>query len=203
MNHLILWGGLCLALLCGGCGEDPCANLTCQNGGVCLDGTCDCPEGFTGVNCELSLDPCLRQDCNPGSTAECVSNGSEARCVCEPGYEGARCQQQWTDKFLGRFEVFETCGTSEEQVFFAEVESGPRFQQITLTNFHNQASALTSAKVVADLVQGQVGAITDQFMTFGKVDGSVNYLATSELRLTYIIATEPDTLVCVATYVPQ
>lgn len=23
----------------------------CENGGVCLDGTCDCPDGFTGAHC--------------------------------------------------------------------------------------------------------------------------------------------------------
>ena len=26
----------------------------CQNGGVCIDGTCDCPEGFTGPYCETA-----------------------------------------------------------------------------------------------------------------------------------------------------
>lgn len=39
---------------------DPCENVQCQNGGSCDDGTCDCPTGFTGTNCETAAqtDPC-------------------------------------------------------------------------------------------------------------------------------------------------
>jgi len=39
---------------------NPCDNVECQNGGSCDDGTCDCPTGFTGANCETAVqtDPC-------------------------------------------------------------------------------------------------------------------------------------------------
>ena len=33
-----------------GC-SDPCEDTSCINGGVCFDGDCDCPIGFTGVDC--------------------------------------------------------------------------------------------------------------------------------------------------------
>jgi hypothetical protein len=41
-----------ISLLIGACGQEPCAEVECLNGGTCLEGTCDCPEGFTGPSCE-------------------------------------------------------------------------------------------------------------------------------------------------------
>ena len=35
-----------------GCRQDPCESVACQNGGTCMDGDCNCPEGFTGERCE-------------------------------------------------------------------------------------------------------------------------------------------------------
>ena len=32
--------------------KDPCASVTCQNKGTCADGTCTCPTGYSGANCE-------------------------------------------------------------------------------------------------------------------------------------------------------
>ena len=32
--------------------DDPCETVACENGGTCTDGTCDCPEGYIGTNCE-------------------------------------------------------------------------------------------------------------------------------------------------------
>lgn len=59
---------LCLAMLAPACKEDdspadPCAGVTCQNGGSCADGTCFCPDGFTGPNCEV-VDPCYEANTN-------------------------------------------------------------------------------------------------------------------------------------------
>ncbi len=34
--------------------NDSCADISCQNNGTCVNGTCECPEGFTGVSCEVS-----------------------------------------------------------------------------------------------------------------------------------------------------
>ena len=36
------------------CETDECKDVTCENDGVCVDGTCDCTEGYTGTNCETA-----------------------------------------------------------------------------------------------------------------------------------------------------
>jgi hypothetical protein len=35
--------------------SDPCDDTVCLNGGACSDGTCVCPDGFTGENCQTTV----------------------------------------------------------------------------------------------------------------------------------------------------
>ena len=37
------------------CNKDRCSNVTCQNGGTCLNGYCTCPVGFEGDHCEIGI----------------------------------------------------------------------------------------------------------------------------------------------------
>jgi hypothetical protein len=47
-----------LIFLFSACGKkDPCEGVTCQNGGTCKDGTCQCPTGFEGQFCETASLP--------------------------------------------------------------------------------------------------------------------------------------------------
>jgi hypothetical protein len=34
---------------------DPCEQISCLNGGVCKDGTCECPPGFSGERCQIKV----------------------------------------------------------------------------------------------------------------------------------------------------
>ena len=34
---------------------DPCKDIECQNGGTCVEGTCNCAEGYEGTNCETAM----------------------------------------------------------------------------------------------------------------------------------------------------
>lgn len=38
------------------CSDNPCEDVNCNNG-VCIEGTCDCEEGFSGTNCNQILEP--------------------------------------------------------------------------------------------------------------------------------------------------
>ena len=63
---------------------DPCDTVPCLNGGACLNGTCICPEGFEGVNCESTVDPCEDITCENG---QCELG----TCNCDNGWEGDDC----------------------------------------------------------------------------------------------------------------
>lgn len=39
------------------CKSDPCDDTNCLNDGICVDGTCECPDGYSGPNCEI-VDEC-------------------------------------------------------------------------------------------------------------------------------------------------
>lgn len=45
------------AMLFASCTSDPCEVTMCHNGGVCVDGLCDCPERFTGNDCSEQVTP--------------------------------------------------------------------------------------------------------------------------------------------------
>lgn len=57
MEKLII--GFLAILLMTACEEtnpveaDPCDGITCQHGGECIDGECDCPPAFTGPTCNI------------------------------------------------------------------------------------------------------------------------------------------------------
>ncbi|MDX2003565.1 MAG: calcium-binding EGF-like domain-containing protein [Chitinophagales bacterium] len=51
MRFYLIIPCLFLMALLHSCKEDKCEDVSCLNGGTCVDGTCDCPSGFTGADC--------------------------------------------------------------------------------------------------------------------------------------------------------
>lgn len=182
------------------CRPDPCDRLNCRNGGICVDGECDCPEGFIGPECTIQLDPCQQKDCDERQTARCEVNAAGlAQCICREGFEGEFCDIAWTQKYLGSYQVTESCDAGG---FFypLTIEDGPEFGKFTLTNFHNQASTTTTAKIVATLVTSNVFQIEPQFMSFGIVEGG-GVLENEQISYAFSIVNGSDTLNCTATLV--
>lgn len=54
-------------VLFAGC-DDPCKDVTCLNGGTCLEGTCECPTGYEGVDCGTALNAKFDGTFNSSST---------------------------------------------------------------------------------------------------------------------------------------
>lgn len=53
---LILFFGL-IPMSCTEDNPDPCGDNYCYNGGVCVNGECDCPSGWTGLRCSKQVTP--------------------------------------------------------------------------------------------------------------------------------------------------
>lgn len=184
------------------CEKDPCAELECLNGGQCLDGLCDCPEGYIGADCGIGLDPCAQADCDPLRTDSCLAlSFSEARCICIRGFEGDKCEDRWEDKFVGSYNASEVCnGTGE--LFPMTLSIGPDPQTITLAGLNNQSGVAT--KVVGSLINATVFDIKLQFMAFGSVSGAGLLENGTNVNVNYqIITTANDTLLCSAALTPQ
>lgn len=65
-----------------------CEDIICLNGGVCNDGVCDCPPGFTGPLCGSSEIP----DCD---NVVCLNGGVclFGQCECPAGFNGVDCSE--------------------------------------------------------------------------------------------------------------
>lgn len=53
MKYSIILAAL-ISVIFNSC-NNPCASVECLNNGICVEGTCECPEGFTGQNCETNM----------------------------------------------------------------------------------------------------------------------------------------------------
>ncbi|KAG1672645.1 Protein jagged-2 [Nymphon striatum] len=73
------------------CGtHEPCLNRgTCENTEP-NDFKCRCPDGFSGVNCQIVDNMCLTRPCQNDGVCSEVNGGY--KCTCRPGYTGEQCQ---------------------------------------------------------------------------------------------------------------
>ncbi|MCB9235047.1 MAG: hypothetical protein H6581_25560 [Bacteroidia bacterium] len=80
---------------------DPCKDVSCQNGGHCVDGECGCTQEWTGTNCEVFK--CDQLNCQNGSICE------SGECQCQPGYYGTLCESKIINRFVGNYSQATTC----------------------------------------------------------------------------------------------
>jgi len=56
LNFLLLLVSI-TTLTLNSCKKDPCDSTICLNGGYCANGSCVCPEGYTGADCSQQKTP--------------------------------------------------------------------------------------------------------------------------------------------------
>ncbi|XP_008104121.1 neurogenic locus notch homolog protein 4 [Anolis carolinensis] len=78
----------------------PCTQISCKNGGTCLNHsngsfTCLCFTGYVGDLCQF-VDPCTHKQCQNGGTCSLQMlrppNPPTSTCLCLPGFTGEQCQ---------------------------------------------------------------------------------------------------------------
>lgn len=120
---LMIWGMILIGLT--SCKKDPCKTTTCLNGGVCDNGQCDCPPGYSGAECEY-YDTCYGVKCQNGGN--CI-NG---QCKCPEGYTGPDCSLQATPVkiYISRIDIIRFPATDQGAGW--DVTSGPDIYPILL-----------------------------------------------------------------------
>ncbi len=74
-------------------GPNACLSNPCECGGTCIpnpDIVCQCPDGYSGLTCNIKPDVCASSPCQNGGT--CTNSCNGFTCECIPGYYGDWCQ---------------------------------------------------------------------------------------------------------------
>lgn len=181
------------------CNDKECPQ-TCQHGGTCDDGICNCPKGYAGVYCEIKLNPCYVLGCDTLHSS-CDTTGSTPFCVCDVGWEGESCDKNWVDKYIGSYNASEDCDGNSDN-YTIEALYAPKEMAFTLKYFHNTTSGGVPAKIVADLHSTNNFIIAPQYMSFGSVSGAGEYYPSNHSMLIYFTIVPlgtTDTTNCILT----
>ncbi|GAB4384357.1 MAG: hypothetical protein Kow0075_16390 [Salibacteraceae bacterium] len=147
--------------------------MECLNGAECEDGTCICPDGFSGTNCEIE-DLCITQnpDCKHGDCVEgecdchtnyygekcadkCV-NGTynSGVCECNTGFEGPSCETYSREKYLGAYTYTSGCKTGTLLTsIISEYDDEAFPERVSITNLSTDKDTDGYGVVIGDSLE--------------------------------------------------
>lgn len=109
---------------------------------------------------------CEKKSCQnvtcPGANSTCV----DGQCYCLPGYEGDYCDQYSYLKYIGSYQVSESCTTTFSgylnQQYSASISQGFSLDIITISNFANRGLPVDATIISANFLtiyEQNVGAV--------------------------------------------
>ena len=173
------------------CDTDACKDVVCDNGGICVDGDCVCPDGFGGVDC--ATDYCAELTCENG-TEVAASGGCD--CVCDAGYEGVSCDTEERAEFIGTYNVTEACTSGNYTYSITVTTSSTGVTSIIINNFGDY-----NVNVIAT-VSGDNLTIANQTVGGGTFSGS-GQINGSILTITYNVTAGTSSDDCTMTCTKQ
>lgn len=88
----------------------------------------------------------------PGVNSTCV----DGDCYCQPGYEGDFCDVLSYEKYIGSYQVSESCTTTFSgylnQQFSTSISPGMRIDLITINNFANRGLPVDATIISANVL---------------------------------------------------
>jgi len=180
-----------------GC-KDECEDLNCGPNGTCVDGTCECDQGYSGANCQTNV--CDSGDCQNGTcdpvTGECVdcNNGTcdtvTGECNCDDGYEGEFCDVTVAAKFLGNWTpVSQSCDDPNASLGDFVLVQGNEPHQFLLTDNTMMDFAFAN-------VDGDNFIIPPQAVAGATVEGSGMIMVDGTLSITLTLEVLGTIVVC-------
>ena len=139
------------------------------------------------VSASCNRDKCVTSNCYNGGACQAGA------CACASGYEGATCSTLSRIKYMGNHIAFSTVDSA---IYVSNVQPDPNSETgLFISNFDNRITGDVSAFVSDsdDLV------IPTQDVQGYTVSGTIHYVASKDLNVSYTISSSGMTKISVST----
>jgi hypothetical protein len=134
-------------------------------------------------------DPCKNVTCQNGGTCQ------DGNCRCRLPWEGSKCEVDARDKFVGFWRGITYCGAGPEEGGFSITKSS------TTSN-----SIIIGGGIYGELTCSSTFNIPTQTGYVNGTPATINGwgdLYLNELKLTYVVRIQGETITCTGTYIKQ